>query len=426
MCIRDRSYKDLRSLAYDGHGGKMEEKYSEYLRKAKTIPEDAPACYMPTALEHADALKAQMKDPVFQKRTTMGDQRIVYRELLATRAAVASKRGDKNSLRRPLDAKTLASEREKLKKEPLATALVRMTTMGDRQEITSSVATDGHGGALEDLLRDELRLMACEKENGYRMQNVDERYAPTYKERKEDLKRILVSGKLKTEEGFRAAVELGKVDAAQSTAARGENDRINNIDSVNSMTDEDVAFYSKLMDKADKTQFITDVYLKGYDEACKTFEAKYPGEVKAARLSDTLDAELAELKDDPSMDDLTKLAAQKMVLAKRKADYADPKNNTIETSSDLEAALEKEQFEKDVNKLMKDHIFKEVCDKLRERGLTEQTKGDGLKLVDSYNLAKKNQLEFYNPNKPIVKEGPVQAPKKQEEVKGPQMGGPVA
>jgi hypothetical protein len=398
----------------------MEEKFAEYLRKAKTIPADAPACYMPTALEHADALKAQMNDPVFQKTTPMGDQRIVYRELLATRAAVASKRGVKDSLKRPLDAKILASEREKLQKEPLATALVRMTKMGARQQMTSSVATAGHGGALEDLLRDELRLMACEKENGYRMQNVDERYAPTYKERKEDLKRILVSGKLKTDEGFRAAVELGKVDAAQSTASRGENDRINNIDSVNSMTDEDVAFYSKLMGKADKTQFINDVYLKGYDEACKTFEAKYPGEVKAARLSDQLEE---KLNGTPSVDDLKKLAAQKMVLAKHKGDLA---NGKI-TSSQLENALETKKFEADVNKLMKeDHLFREVCDKLGEKGLAEQAKGDGLKLFDSYNLAREDKLEFYNPNKPVVKEGPVQAPKKQEEVKGPQMGGPVA
>ena len=414
------SYKDLRSLAYDGHGGKMEEKFSEYLRKAKTIPEDAPACYMPTALEHADALKAQMKDPVFQKRTTMGDQRIVYRELLATRAAVASKRGDKNSLRRPLDAKTLASEREKLKKEPLATALVRMTTMGDRQEITSSVATDGHGGALEDFLRDELRLMASEKDNGYRMQDVDERYAPTYKERKEDLKRILRSGSLSTDEMFRAAVELGKVDAAQSAASRGEADRINNINSINNTTDEAVAFYSKLMGKQDKMQFVNDVYMKGYDEACKTFDAKYPGEVKAARLSDQLEE---KLNGKPSEDDLKKLAAQKMVLAKHKGDLA---NGKI-TSSQLENALETKKFEADVNKLMKeDHLFNEVCEKLGERGLAEQAKGDGLKLFDSYNLAKEDKLEFYNPNKPVVKEGPVNAPKKQEQEKGPQMGGPGA
>ena len=414
------SYKDLRSLAYDGHGGKMEEKFAEYLRKAKTIPADAPACYMPTALEHADALKAQMNDPVFQKTTTMGDQRIVYRELLATRAAVASKRGVKDSLKRPLDAKILASEREKLQKEPLATALVRMTKMGARQQMTSEVATVGHGGALEDLLRDELRLMACEKENGYRMQDVDERYAPTYKERKEDLKRILRSGTLSTDEMFRAAVELGKVDAAQSAASRGEADRINNINSINNTTDEAVAFYSKLMGKQDKIQFVNDVYMKGYDEACKTFDAKYPGEVKAARLSDQLEE---KLNGTPSVDDLKKLAAQKMVLAKHKGDLA---NGKI-TSSQLENALETKNFEADVNKLMKeDHLFREVCDKLGEKGLAEQAKGDGLKLFDSYNLAREDKLEFYNPNKPIVKEGPVQAPKKQEEVKGPQMGGPVA
>jgi hypothetical protein len=186
--------------------------------------------------DKAGLAKAKMNSQEFQKKTPMGNQRRVYIELLAARAAVASKRGVKDSLRRPLDAKILASEREKFKEEPLATALVRMTMMGGRQQMTSEVATAGHG-------------------------------------------------------------------------------------------------------------------------------------------------------------------------------------------SELEAALEKEQFEKDVNTLMKDYLFQEVCGKLGERGLTEQTKGDGLKLVDSYKLAKDDKLEFYNPNKPVVKEGPVQAPKKPEEVKGPQMGG---
>ena len=186
--------------------------------------------------DKAGLAKVKMDDPVFQKMTPMGDQRRVYTELLAARAAVASKRGDKNSLRRPLDAKILAGEREKFKEGPLATALARMTMMGGRQQMTSEVATAGHGG-------------------------------------------------------------------------------------------------------------------------------------------------------------------------------------------ELEAALEKEQFEKDVNTLMKDYLFKEVCGKLGERGLAEQAKGDGLKLFDSYNLAREDKLEFYNPNKPVVKDGPVQAPKKPEEVKGPQMGG---
>ena len=414
------SYKDLRSLAYDGHGGKMEEKFAEYLRKAKSIPEDAPSCYMPTALEHADALKAQMNDPVFQKRTTMGDQRIVYRELLATRAAVASKRGDKNSLRRPLDAKTLASEREKLKKEPLATALVRMTTMGDRQEITSSVATDGHGGALEDLVRTELRAMALEKDSGYKLQDVAERYAPTYKERKDDLKSMLRSRTLPTNVKLRAALELGSVDAAQSTVERKEDEPISNINSVNNMTDDQFKFYSKLMEEHDKLEFINNAYLDGYDTACMKFDEKHPGEVSAARLSDRIDR---QLEGQPNVNDLKNLAAQKMVLAKYKGDFKEGKIS----SQQLEERLETGNFQNDVNKLMhKDHLFKEVCNTLSEKELAEQAKGDGLKLFDSYNLAKEDKLEFYNPNKPVVKEGPVNAPKKQEQEKGPQMGGPGA
>ena len=408
-------YKDLRSLVSSGHGGALEDKFAEHLKKGiDHIPADTPAYYMPTAKERIEGLKAKMDNFRFQKQTSAGEQRDLYIELMATRAAVNSKRGDKSSLSPTVDPKILEEKREMLKKEPLKTALIRATLENTpAKEAAYKAAMDGHGGALEDLVRKEVRNMACEKESGYKMQDVDERYAPTYDDRRNDLKAMIKSATLSDNEKFRAVVELGKLDAAQNETHRKGDEVISNIGFVNRTTDAEVAFYSKLMGDADKLEFVNNATQKGYDEACKAFDAKHPGEVKAARFADKLEDELNKMKDlqkraendktkmldGPNLDDLKKLAAQKMALETHKAEFRDGKI----TSEQLEKALEPDALNKNVNTLLtRDHIFSEVCNKLGVKGLLAQAGGDGKDLAKSYQLAREDKLEFYNAPKPAV------------------------
>ena len=107
--LKSMSYSDLRSLAASGHGGAMEDRFAEYLRRnPEAIPADAPMHYRPTAKERTEALKVMMDGADFTKQATPGEQRKVYIELLATRMAVNSKRHKKDSLNVQMNAQTLA------------------------------------------------------------------------------------------------------------------------------------------------------------------------------------------------------------------------------------------------------------------------------------------------------------------------------
>lgn len=410
--LKSMSYSDLRNLAASGHGGAMEAKFAEYLKKnPEAIPADAPYQYMPTAKERTEALKSKMDGADFAKRTPPGEQRKVYIELLAARMAVNSKRHNKESLNPQLNAQTLAQERAKFNEEPLRTALVRLTGMGDIGDGTYKAAMSGHGGALEDRMVRMLRQMAMEKENGYQMQNVDSRFAPTYEERANDLDYLLNHGKLTVKEQFRAAVERGIVDQASGQANRRPDEKIINIDSINRQTDLQIGIYSKLMNEESMKNFVEDAKANGYEEACRNFEAANAGMLKANALTENLDK---QLESNPEPDDLKKIAAQRMVLLQKKAAFQQDKD-----SDKLANALDKENLNKDVEQLMKGYLFQEVCDKLGTKGLMDQAKGDGSKLVESYALAKQDKLEYYNPAAPApVNNGP----KKVEENKGPQVG----
>ncbi|MBR3395626.1 MAG: hypothetical protein IKG76_07585, partial [Firmicutes bacterium] len=391
--LKSMSYSDLRSLAASGHGGAMEDKFAEYLKKTpEAIPADAPYQYMPTAKERTEAVKAMMDDANFTRQATPGEQRKLYIELLAARMAVNSKRHNKDSLNVQLNAETLDQERKKLKEEPLNTALIRLTDMGDIGDGTYKAAMSGHGGALEDRMVRMLRQMAMEKENNYQMQNVDPRFAPTYEERAKDLDTLLNHGKLTVKEQFRAVVERGIVAQASEQIHRKPDDRLSNIESINRQTDLQMGIYSKLMDERSMKDFVEDARANGYEAACYNFEAANAGMLKANTLTEKLDE---QLEANPEPDALKKIAAQRMVLLQKKAAFQEDKN-----SDKLANALDKANLDKDVEKLMKDHLFKEVCDKLGTNGLMAQAKGDGAKLVESYALAKQDKLEPYNPVAP--------------------------
>ena len=411
--LNSMSYKDLRELASSGHGGAMEEKLSAYIKNSAQIPADAPRHYMPTAKERVETLQAQMNTQSFRKQTPPADQRKLYIELMAARAAVGSKRGVRSTLSPTLDANILDQERKKFGEEPLRSALVRVTAMGSRQEAACEAALSGHGGALEDLVRTEIRRMALEKDSGYKMQNVDSRYAPTYDQRRQDVQDLIDSGKLTLKEQFRAVTELGVL--AQETEDRRAGDPITNIESINRQTENRMALYGKIMNAGSMQEFVNDAKKLGYEEASRRFDSAHMGELKAIQMAEKLDKQLAE---GPEKNDLPTIAAQKMVLLQKKTEFQQDKDN-----DKLSNALDKEEFNKSVDKLMRNHLFKEVCDKLGTEGLMAQAKGSGEKLIESFALAKEDKLEPYRPEAPAdEKKGPQNEQVREEQQAGPQVG----
>lgn len=391
--FKSMSYKDLHSLATSGHGGAMEDKLTAYVKDdLSAIPADTPYHYLPTARQRTEALQDKM-DRLSFKNSPPGEQRKLYIELLATRAAVNSKRGDKTTLDKKLNGKILKEEREKFSKEPLHTALVRVTEMGDKQQASYNAALSGHGGALEDRLRAELRRMAVEKDNGYKLQNVDPRFAPTAEQRYADIQALMNAKKLSDPEKLRLTTEAGMLQEMINDGKGTE--PLANIESLNRQVDTRTELYSKVMDTKSLKDFIDGTFKDGYDRACSKFEAAHAGPLKAIRVEEEINAQLNPELD---QDTLAKLAAKKMILLQHKMEYQKDKNG-----EKLEKALEKANLEKNVDRLMNDYLFKEVCQKLGAEGLSEYTKGDGSQLVESYALAKTDQLQPYNPPVPVVK-----------------------
>lgn len=399
--LSSMSYSELRDLASSGHGGAMEDKFSSYLKSHPgPYPDDAPDHYMPTAKERTEALKDYMDSTSFAKSTPPAEQREVYIELMAARMAVNSKRGDKKSLDCRINPNMLDQERQKFKKDPLEKALIRITSM-ERQEHTYKAAMSGHGGALEDKMRTEIRRMSIEKESGYRIPEVDPRFAPTPKERINDLDVLMQNPKLTSLDKLNAALEAGMLmDMIQ--ADKG-NEPVANIASLNRQIDYKSSLYSKIMSKAEVDDFVKNTIEYGHDGACSRLEMAHMGEIKAIQLEENINSQLAE---GPVNADLHKLAAQKMVLLQHKTQFQADKDN-----DKLADALDTAQLEKDVNALMKNLNFKDMCDKLGNEGLMKQAQGDGSKLVNSFALATENKLQPYNPEAPApVKDGPEKGP----------------
>ena len=427
------SYSDLRKLASDGHGGAMEDKLSDYIKKMDKIPADTPQEYMPTAKERAEALQSMMNTQSFQKQTTMGEQRALYIELMAARAAVGSKRGDKSSLDVKIRPEALEQERKNFEKEPLNTALARITRMGTRQHFTSEIALKGHGGALEDRVRDEVRRMALEKDHGYKMQPVDMRYAPTFDERRQDLRELAGYAKAPAAAKLQAAVELGMLDRVQRDGYSGSA-RISAFDTINSQVDSVMKVYGRTMDAKDINAFTNEVLENGYESATSKYEYRHPGSIAAAKKFNELDEKLAA---NPSQEDLRRLAAEKMVLAEAFGTYQINRNidatrnaagavlqngeERIEADEKLFESISADKMNNKVNQLMKSEKFQEMCDKLGPGKLLEQAKGSGLDLIKSHSAAMDGTLKG-QPKVEAVKKGP------QNEIQneGPQAGGPRA
>ncbi|MCR4745506.1 MAG: hypothetical protein K5894_09815 [Lachnospiraceae bacterium] len=85
------SYKDLRKFAASGHGGQIEKEFTKYLCTIKTIPDDIPERFMPTAKERIEGLQKNLKEAMKAGEAKKITQ--FMKEIIATRKAVNAKRG---------------------------------------------------------------------------------------------------------------------------------------------------------------------------------------------------------------------------------------------------------------------------------------------------------------------------------------------
>ena len=419
--LNSMSYKDFRTLAEDGHGGAMEDKFTDYLKKGvNEIPKDAPSEYMPSAKDRIEALQDKMKSSAFLKQTSVEDQRKLYVEMMATRAAVGSVRRDKSSLAGKVNPDSLDKVRESFKKEPLATALSRVTSNKDDLERARKAAIEGHGGALEDLVRMELRKMAVEKKNDYKMKPVSSRYAPTYDERQFDLTLIVDDDTVSASNQLRAAIELNELEKTQ--ADQEGTAKIEDIGSLNNKVDAGMARFADVLSEADMRSFAKDSVERGYDMAVQPIEKKYAGRLQAAKMSADIDAKLsADPK--PSMADLQKLIAQKMVLHKETAalnnkidkDAADPK---------LFGEITNEKMTNKVSLLTSDKNFQDMFKVYSPEKLAKEAQGFGNGISRIFADVREGKFRDKLEGN-VVKNAQVKAQVKNEE-KGPQQGGPQA
>ena len=163
--------KDITSAKHT-HGGELEEKFKEYILKLDKIPEGVPKEYMPTALERCEALKKKINSSEYRSKTP-DEKKGILKELIATRAAVNSIRGDKKSLEPTVDADKLNEIRKMLDE---SAAVDDFLLRGASLEDLKDLATTGHGGALDDKLKED--ILRQTKQSGIIPKNVPKRFLP--------------------------------------------------------------------------------------------------------------------------------------------------------------------------------------------------------------------------------------------------------
>ena len=163
---------EAKSAVTSGHGGKLEDQFKEYVLNMDRIPEDVPAEYMPTAAERTKVLQKKIDAKGFSNKT-LAERTSIYRELMATRQAVNSVRGDVKSLSSKVDAAKLDACRKQLFQ---CSAVDDMLTQTDGPSLIKA-ATSGHGGALDDKFREYVTTKTAQE--GVVPDKVPKRFKPS-------------------------------------------------------------------------------------------------------------------------------------------------------------------------------------------------------------------------------------------------------
>lgn len=191
-----------RNAATSGHGGALEDAFKKYVLTLSKIPGDVPKDYMPNARERTEALQDKIKSREFAAYSPSAKVSL-YRELIATRTAADSMRGDKKTLDITVDPEKLEANREKL-------ANCRAVTdfLEDADErVLRDAATAGHGGALEDKLKAEVVKQTLE--TGKLPAGLPDRHLPSAADLQEEFRNKLIKD---NREGSSELADINKPD----------------------------------------------------------------------------------------------------------------------------------------------------------------------------------------------------------------------
>ena len=143
------------------------------------------------AKDFTESVKKKLRSEKFTNMD-LDDQIGLYHKILAARTSVDAVRGSfrGKSLDKDIDLGSYFKTMDALDRDGSAVTEALKNMIGrEGKETVRSWACEGHGGLLEEKVKEEVRNMA--KEGDYKLGNMPQRYRPTVKERLEDIQNVL-------------------------------------------------------------------------------------------------------------------------------------------------------------------------------------------------------------------------------------------
>ena len=374
-----------------GHGGAMEDAYKEHVKNAQTISsQKVNEYYMPDAKTRTEILQKRIKSRAFSRAGARA-QAAAYAELIATRAAVGSIRGDKNSLKETIDPKELDECRKELMEGASYQALINVAAKGDNMR---DIAGYGHGGRLEDEVVNEVCRMGASAGYGYRLPIVSDRIAPTAGRRMSDIRIMLSTPDRRDNSPLRFRTVLTKEQKIEKLAEYSmlkeldPDTKMHNTLKFKRNLDTKIAAY-KMMNLSDEqvNDFVAaavqgeDQLKNAVSEYEESVKSRLAGNMKMAEVK----KELADIKKTPDWE--TKMKGELIVLAAKKM-VVDTQLAKPEDLYNVYEGFRGRNYMKNVKYLMADTAFVRMNEKLSAKRLAEVIENNGTALMDEYNKAK--------------------------------------
>lgn len=339
------------SLAGDGHGGALEYEFKKHVYEHVIIPSDVPLEYMPTAKNHIEYVQDLIDSSAFKKYPPE-KKAMVYAELIASRAAVNSVRNDGSTLDRPLNAGKLAAERRKLMSEPMKSALIKLASREDGKDAIKA-AGKGHGGLLEDKLKEELREMGKRKEYNYSLPCHEKRWAPTYEQRRGDIAEIMdddIQNELTKEQRLQRAIEYNRLGSGRT----GDKLKETMTDSATETKAANIlgkAFYK--IGSAKETNDIVSAFSQKNESLLNSrirkFSVDHRGEIAAVGRQIAINEKYASVNDP---DKLRRLIAESTLINRELEQF-----KTNKDQDSINCGKERAELEKRIDELVKTEDF---------------------------------------------------------------------
>lgn len=377
--LKDTPYSELAKLAGEGHGGALEDKFRDYVNRLDKLPTDVDPYYYPDAKTRTETIKDKLK----ANNLTPQEKEDLYVELLAARAAVDSMRGDKSTLSKAIDPKKFEQIRQSYQKEPIKT--VFQNAIGrEMGEKALTAAKSGHGGALEDLMAEEVREMAKTSAEGYHLRSLPPRLMPTRQERMKDIQEMLLSGRLNAQQKYEHILEY---NALANTKGPGPKDKIKDpeLSAIQMAAGETAKLYRRVDDPR---------FLRRLEKACLGGGDALKNELESAAIAHKGDLKAAQMQEDLAQKaDLAKgkkelavLAAQKMMIGQ--ALYESRSKEDLQDAEMHRAGqrlLDAQLNTIDISKLGKRPEFKAMIESMTEEELRAGIKSNNFDIVKKFN-----------------------------------------